>query len=390
VLKIPKSTTRRVYNTNGMLMTPIESYQQDIALKKFTIDHAQEVAVNKTQQLFDKLVSIPTANTKKTSSIFDIFKSKKVETIKGLYFWGGVGRGKSYIIDQFYDCLPFNEKRRIHYNHFMQNIHSRLQILPKAPNPLIIVANEVAEKYRVLCIDEFHVDDITDAMIMGGFLSALFAKNVTLVTTSNIEPDKLYLNGLQRDRFLPAIELIKENTVVLNLDNGVDYRLAMLEKNGVFHLIENSDNGIKNGDILLEDNLSKLANTNINTNQTIRIKGREIKLRARSDNQVWFDFYEICQTPRSSADYLEIARDFETVIISSIPIMDDSKNDVVQRFIQLIDALYDHKVKFLATAFANPGQLYTGKRLAFEFKRTQSRLYEMKSEKYLSQAHIPN
>ena len=363
-------------------MTPLAAYEDDLKSRNFQPDAAQASAVMETQHLYEKL-NTPVELAKK-KGLFSFFEKENKTPIRGLYFWGGVGRGKSYLIDTFYDCLPFPKKSRIHFNHFMQKIHTRLKSLPKTPDPLIVVANEMAKQYRILCIDEFHVDDITDAMIMAGLLDALFSQGVTLVTTSNIEPNNLYKNGLQRDRFLPAIDLLHQHTKIIHLDNGIDYRLALLEKHGTFHVVSDDTNAKK----LLNNHLKELANTEIIYEQEISLNNRILHSRAKSDNQIWFSFKEICETPRSSVDYIALARDYETLMIDNIPIMDDGSNDVVQRFIQLIDALYDHKVKLIATAHAQPDELYQGERLAFPFQRTVSRIIEMRSERYLSQSHL--
>lgn len=361
-------------------MTPTEAYQSDIENRGFRADKAQQNAVSHTQVLYDELLTAKPARA--SNSLFSFLKKEKITPTKGLYFWGGVGRGKSYLIDTFHECLPFPDKKRVHFNQFMQDIHNQLKVLPKTPDPLIVVSRKIAEECRVLCIDEFHVDDITDAMIMAGLLDALFAYGVTIVTTSNIAPKKLYKNGLQRDRFLPAIDLIIQHTNIFNLDSGIDYRLELLEKHGTFHVQDNSD------DSILHQHINELANTSVTENTHIELNNREIHCRARADNQIWFTFDEICKTPRSSVDYIALATNFETILVSDIPIMDDSNNDVVQRFIQLVDAIYDHRVKFIATAIAAPDQLYTGKGLQFPFQRTMSRLHEMRSENYLAHAHI--
>lgn len=362
-------------------MTPLKTYQQDMIKRNFVVDKAQESAVIKTQTLYDALIS--SAEDEKPRGLFQFLKQKKVKTIKGIYCWGGVGRGKSYIIDSFFHSLPFPEKKRIHFNHFMQEIHQKLEGLPKTPDPLTIVARDLASKYRILCIDELHVDDITDAMIMAGFLQALYELNITIVWTSNISPDKLYKNGLQRSRFLPAIELIKTYSEVIELDNHIDYRLALLEKHGTYHV-----NDSKDSNDIMRQHFIELTGVPNEENQMIEINGRDIQFRAQIEQLIWFDFKALCQTARSSNDYIIIAQDFETVLISDIPKMDNGQNDVVQRFIQLIDALYDHKVKLIITAASEPNLLYQGTILEFPFKRTASRLFEMRSEVYLSQAHM--
>jgi len=377
------SITYPSHENLGKNVTPLESYHQNIKTRDFHHDESQEMAVKHTQALYETLINTPKPTANK--SLFGFLNDQKISPVKGLYCWGGVGRGKSYLIDTFFDCLPFSEKKRIHFNHFMQDIHSKLKVLPKTPDPLASVAKELAAKYRIICIDEFHVDDITDAMIMAGFLEALFSHGVTLVSTSNIEPDELYKNGLQRDRFLPAIDLINEHTTVIHLDSNTDYRLALLEKHGTFHVLR----GQESIDIM-QQHMSELANTRIEKNQTVTVNDRIIQCIAHSEQQIWFDFNELCNTPRSSRDYIVLAQDFETILVSDIPTMDDGHNDIIQRFIQLIDAIYDHRVKFIATATVEPELLYQGEGLAFPFKRTLSRLFEMRSEKYLSQAHIPD
>ncbi|MCF6319283.1 MAG: AFG1 family ATPase [Proteobacteria bacterium] len=359
-------------------MTPIETYQHDIKSRGFVSDKSQETAVLHTQALYEQLLQPPKAIPRRN---FFFLKSLKTQPIKGLYFWGGVGRGKSYLIDAFYDCLPFKEKKRIHFNHFMQDIHSKLKHLPKTPDPLILVAQALATKYRVICIDEFHVDDITDAMIMASFLHALFEQRVTLLFTSNTSPDRLYLNGLQRNRFLPAIDLIKERTKIIKLDNETDYRLGLSEKHKIFHVSE-----ARHSDKIMQQHLAEFGFSSADNKDTIQINGRSIRCRARDEQLIWFDFKELCQTARSSSDYIVIAKRFKRILVSDILAMDDSHNDIVQRFIQLIDALYDHRVKLIATAALKPELLYQGKSLAFPFKRTLSRLFEMRSESYLSQS----
>ena len=361
-------------------MTPSEAYQEDMKSRGFHADEAQKEAVSMTQLLYDELKKEPPA--KPSKSLLRFFQSNKNQPIKGLYFWGGVGRGKSYLIDTFYDCLPFPDKKRVHFSQFMQDIHNQLKVLPKTPDPLIVISTTLAEECRILCIDEFHVDDITDAMIMAGLLDGLFNCGVTLVTTSNIAPEDLYKNGLQRDRFLPAIDLILTHTNIFHLDNGIDYRLELLEKHGTFHVQSPGDESI------LQQHMNELANTRILADTHFELNKRLIHCRARSDNQIWFSFSEICETPRSSVDYIALASNFETILVSDIPVMDDSQNDVVQRFIQLVDAVYDHRVKFIATASAEPDKLYLGEGLEFPFQRTASRLHEMRSETYLSHAHI--
>lgn len=360
-------------------MTPLETYQQDILKRHFLIDKVQQAAVYKTQTLYDALSQPP---AKVTSGFFHFFKKEKFSPIKGIYCWGGVGRGKSYIIDSFFHSLPFKEKKRIHFNHFMQDIHQKLETLPKTPNPLSVIAKSLASKYRVICIDELHVDDITDAMIMSGFLQALYELNVTLVWTSNISPEDLYQNGLQRSRFLPAIKLIQEYSDVIQLDNNIDYRLTLLEKHGTYHIIDQQ----KSLNIMRQ-HLFELTGETKENDSSIQINSRDIHCLSQSEHLIWFNFSALCKTARSSKDYIILAQDFETILITDIPIMKDAHNDIAQRFIQLIDALYDHRVKLIVTAESEPDHLYQGTNLEFPFRRTASRLFEMRSDTYLSLAH---
>ena len=364
------------------MITPLAFYQQQLKDNKLQEDIAQAHAVKLTQSLFEAL----TAPQQKPhySLLSKFLKKSPTNKIKGLYLWGGVGRGKSLIVDTFYDCLPFSEKLRIHFNPFMQSIHHQLRELPKTPDPLIVIAKQFASRYRVVCLDEFHVNDIADAMIMAGLLQALFAEGLTIVTTSNIEPEALYENGLQRDRFLPAIDLIIENNKVFHLDSKTDYRLLLLEQEGSYHECAPHESLE-----ILQTHLDKLANAKIEYNTSVRINDREIRCKARNDSLIWFEFADICQTARSSVDYIQLTREYQTILLSNIPIMDEGQNDSAQRFIQFIDAVYDHKINFIATAMASPDHIYTGKSLAFAFQRITSRLHEMRSKDYLMQTHIP-
>ncbi len=302
--------------------------------------------------------------------------------MRGLYIWGGVGRGKTHLMDHFFEAMPFTEKQRVHFHRFMQGIHAELKTLPRTPDPLQIIAKRLASKIRLLCLDEFHVNDIGDAMLLAGVLKTLFENGVTLVTTSNIPADRLYQNGLQRERFLPAIDLLKRHTEALHLDGDQDYRSELLERTGTFHL--NNENDVTP---LLKQQFSSLARNNIVMAAKLHINQREIDTISVSDDVAWFEFGALCETPRSSADYLEIAREYHAVIISDVPQLSEAKDDAAQRFIHLIDALYDHSVKTIISAAVRPADIYTGRRHGFAFQRTASRLQEMASEQYLSKAH---
>lgn len=366
------------------MQTPLDKYKDDLRLEEFNADPAQEIAVLYLQNLFDDLCEQP----QKQNPLLNRFKSllgiKTRQKLTGLYFWGGVGRGKTYLVDCFYECLPFEKKLRIHFHRFMQNVHKELKQLNNVESPLNIVADRLAEKTRVLCFDEFHVADITDAMLLAGLLEALFERGVILVTTSNQHPDQLYQGGLQRERFLPAIALLKKFTEVVNVDAGIDYRLQFLDHAEIYHSpLDDRANA------MLEDDFIHVCPDSGAVGVTLDIEGRPIQTVRCGDGVVWFDFRAICDGPRGAADYIEIARQYQTVLLADIPIMDDHDNDIAKRFITLVDEFYDHNVKLIITAEAAPDGLYKGKRLAEPFKRTISRLEEMRTHDYLAKQHIP-
>ena len=304
--------------------------------------------------------------------------------MKGLYFWGGVGRGKTYLMDVFFESLPFPEKQRMHFHRFMRYTHQELRSLQGTPNPLRQVAKNFALKARVLCFDEFFVSDITDAMILGGLIDALFNEGVSLVATSNVEPANLYKDGLQRRKFLPAIELLEKHTHILNVDGGVDYRLRALESAELFHFPLDAE-----ADVSLEKSFTALSPDAGESDVSLEIEGRPILAKRCGDGVVWFDFPEICEGPRSQNDYIEIAMMFQTVLISNVPKFTSKKEDAARRFISLVDEFYDHNVKLILSADAAIPELYAGDRLVFEFQRTESRLQEMQSTEYLGYEHLP-
>ena len=360
-------------------MTPRERYQIDLQKDGFIADPQQEKAVGFTQQLYHELI----ARDAYQPGLFDRLLKREPADIKGLYFWGGSGRGKTYLMDCFYECLPFQRKHRVHFHRFMLDIHEQLRSLPKSPNPLIIVANRIAEKVQVLCLDEFHVHDIADAMLMAGLLQALFDKGVTLVATSNIAIDDLYLNGLQRERFLHAIELLHQHTKEVELESGTDYRFSILEKSQCYYVATKEA-----GENIIAQQFDKLTPAPPKHNRAIEINSRNIRYKALADDVIWFDFNELCNTPRSANDYIQIAQSHHTVFISNIFHMSESHDNVAKRFVHLIDALYDHNVKLIAVAEAEPHHIYTGRRMAFAFERTVSRLSEMGSKNYLALPHL--
>ena len=366
------------------MQTPLEKYKNDLNSEEFNADPSQEEAVMHLQRLFIDLLTKQQNKNFLLTKLQSLFRTKTKNKIMGLYFWGGVGRGKTYLVDCFFDCLPFENKQRIHFHRFMQNVHKELKEISNIENPLEIIADKISGKTRIICFDEFHVSDITDAMLLGGLLEALFRRNVVLVSTSNQHPDDLYYDGLQRDRFLPAISLLKKNTEIVNVDSGIDYRLEFFDHAEIYHS-PLDDNAKK----ILENDFAHICPDKGVEGSTLEIEGRYIETVRCGDGVVWFDFRAICAGPRGVADYIEIARQYQTVLIENIPVMNDNDNDMVKRFIILVDEFYDRNVKLIITAEDIPERLYQGKRLAEPFKRTKSRLEEMKAHDYLAKQHLP-
>ena len=340
------------------------------------------MAVDKLQTLYENLVADQKVRERQAGRWFNKFSKKKPRPVKGLYFWGGVGRGKTYLMDNFYESLPFEQKMRIHFHRFMQRVHNELKQLQDQKNPLVVVARKLSDEARIICFDEFFVSDIGDAMILAGLMQELFDNGVSLVCTSNIVPDGLYKDGLQRARFLPAIELVKKHTEVVNVDGGNDYRLRTLEQAELYHFPLDEKSTLN-----LERYFRQLAVEAGRHNLELEINGRELIAHRHADDVVWFDFRELCDGPRSQNDYIELAREFHAVILSNVPQMNADKDDQARRFINLIDEFYDRSVKLIISAEAPIHELYLGGRLSFEFERTQSRLLEMQSHEYLEQAH---
>ena len=305
------------------------------------------------------------------------------QPVTGLYFWGGVGRGKTLLMDLFHQALPEPiARQRVHFHSFMNRIHAALGQSKNTADPLRRIARDIAADTRVLCLDEFVIIDIGDAMIMAGLLEALFAEGVVLLTTSNAAPQNLYKDGLQRARFVPAIALIERHCRVVNLDGERDYRLRFLRQTDLYRVPHDaaSEAAIRR---YLEEHVTPLQ---LQQHELI-INGRALEHRFCAEDTVWFSFAELCETARSQNDYLELARFFNTLILTDIRQMQAADDDVARRFVLLIDVLYDHRVKLICSAAAAPAQLYLGQRLEFEFERTASRLLEMQSQEYLAQAH---
>jgi len=362
---------------------PLARYHADLRKDTFSHDPGQEAVVLELQQLYEALLATTPSTSGWGQRLRQAFGlPAPVQAVQGLYLWGGVGRGKTYLMDCFYDSLPFPNKRRTHFHRFMSKLHAELKQLAYQSDPLKLVAKRLADEVRVLCFDEFFVSDITDAMLLGTLLEALFAHNVTLVATSNVPPDELYKNGLQRERFLPAIAQLKQYTKVVHMPDGQDFRLRTLHSAPVYDtpLGESAERN-------LICRLQQLAPQTVIRPGELNVFDRTIATRAITDNIVWFDFAALCDGPRSQQDYLEIASCFDTVIVSNIPVLDSTLENQARRFINLIDVFYDHSVKLIASAAAPPTELYQGDKLAFEFQRTASRLLEMQSQEYLSRGH---
>lgn len=356
-------------------MTLLERYDLDVKAGTLMHDDEQLKAIYHLQDLHDALIR----ESQNSPGILKKIFPHKYKRVPGLYLWGGTGRGKTFLMDYFYSEIPFSEKYRVHFHRFMLDIHEQLKLLPRSPDPLIVIAKKLAARFRLICLDEFHVHDIADAMLMAGLLKALFENGVTLVATSNIAIRDLYMNGLQRDRFICAIDLLHENTIEVELGNCQDYRLSYLEENDCFIIAQAGQ-----GQRLLQERFKKLAVVHPKHDRVLTINNRPIHFIALADDLVWFDFRELCSTPRSSNDYIEIAKTYFTVFVSDIHAMTEDHDDVAKRFIHLVDALYDHHVKLVVTTESSPAGLYRGKRLTFAFERTVSRLTEMSSHHYFN------
>jgi len=357
--------------------SPLRQYRRLVDSGGFSPDPGQQAAVEALEALWHELQS------RSPHRLLGHLRRRRTEPVRGLYLWGGVGRGKTWLMDLFFECLDAPLKQRTHFHRFMQRIHSELRVEGHARDPLPRIARSWARRCRVLCLDEFFVADIADAMLLGGLLQNLFAHGVTLVTTSNTPPDRLYQDGLQRARFLPAIESIRRHTRVLEVPGTIDYRLRILEQSEIFHHPLDA-----RAEAVMTAAFNRFA-ADCELDHDLEINGRNFHAHRRGDGVVWFEFTELCGKPRGSIDYIEIARAFNTVVVSGVPQLDDRDANAVRRLITLVDELYDRNVKLLMSAAAPPADLYGGSKLAFEFERTVSRLTEMQSHDYLARPHLP-
>lgn len=358
-------------------MLPSQRYNELMSRKRFSRDLTQEHAIVVLDGVFKHIIAGSHANK---FSIFNplSWKNKNKKPIKGCYLWGGVGRGKTFIMDLFYDVLPIKDKQRLHFHHFMKDIHERLSLLDKVKNPLKIIAEQLSKEFSVLCLDEFMVHDIGDAMVLSELLSGMSEFGITLLTTSNTAPENLYLDGLQRSQFLATIRHINQHCHVLHVDGGYDYRAKEKIENTVYYSphSEQSMNCIHQWLELNQYPVKPL--------DSITIQSREIESLFVAKQAIWFEFSAICKTNRSRSDYIELTERFRVIVISGLHVMDDQANDVIRRFITLVDVLYDNKTILLISADVNIEALYEGSFLKFEFRRTMSRLYEMQAKHYLA------
>lgn len=365
------------------MTSPLTRYRHRVDSGKISADPHQMPAIEALQDVYAALVNEGPRHRGWRRYLARLSGNAFTPT-RGVYLWGGVGRGKTFLMDLFYDCLPFEDKVREHFHRFMGGVHDTLTEFRARPNPLKLTADRIAGQTRVICFDEFFVSDIADAMILSNLFEALFDRGMTLVATSNTRPDDLYRGGLQRQRFLSAISLIKKHTRVVELGGLLDYRLRVLERADVY---QEPTGGI--ADQKLSECFEAIAPDEGERNLHIEILGRKIEARRAADGVVWFDFPQICDGPRSQNDYIELSRCYQTVVISNVPKLTKELEDQARRFVALVDEFYDRRVKLILSAATTLSSLYTGERLQLEFQRTRSRLEEMQSHDYLASPHIP-
>ncbi len=360
-----------------------ELYRRELREHGYQPDPSQLAAVAALSELRQRLIHRHRAASLMLNLVRALLRRPRLPPEPGIYMWGAVGRGKTWLMDMFYESLPFAQKRRRHFHRFMQDVHEGLRAHAGHQAPLELVADRIAADVRVLCFDEFFVSDIADAMILGTLLTALFARGVTLVATSNSPPEELYRDGLQRQQFLPAIKQLQQHTQVLNVDGGTDYRLQRLTRAGTYLLTSDSQT-----DSRLADLFRGLTGAAAQPGD-IEIAGRKIAVAALDALAIWFEFDAICEGPRSTEDYIEVARTWPTVLVAHVPVLTLQHEDAARRFIALVDEFYDRRVNLIISAAAPLSQLYQGERLRLEFPRALSRLNEMQTPEYLSQAHRP-
>jgi cell division protein ZapE len=360
--------------------TPFAQFERRIARGELQADAAQEPAVRELDRLYTELLAAAPPRGWRRRLLR--LRGKTPVPTRGVYMWGGVGRGKTLLMDLFYNCLPFEDKLRQHFHRFMAGVHAGLRDVRDLANPLDAVADRLAARTRIICFDEFAVTDIADAMILGNLFAALFERGVTLTATSNIRPQDLYRDGLQRAQFLPAIALIQKHTEVLHVDGDRDYRLRVLERADVYQFPADAS-----AQEHLREYFDAMAPDEADVDGRLDVLGRPIAYRRSADGVIWFDFEALCDGPRSQDDYIELSRCYQTVLVSGVPRFDSTLENQARRFIALIDEFYDRRVKLILSAAVPLDELYRGTRLQHDFQRTRSRLQEMQSYDYLAAAH---
>ena len=359
---------------------PSAAYTAGVVAGHWQSDPAQQAALPELDRLHARLIAAqPDSMIERLAA-----RLREPEPVRGLYLWGRVGRGKTFLADLLYDSLGDVPRQRWHFHRFMGEVHGRLRHLPNTADTLSVVARALSADLRVLLLDEFFVGDIGDAMILGRLLDQLLARGVTLVTTSNIPPAALYRDGLQRASFLPCIALLETHCRVLQLDSAHDYRLRQLTRAATYltPLGEASEQA-------LAAHFERLAGHSTPGDTSLLINDRPVPLKAQADGVAWFEFAALCEGPRAAADYIELARDFHTVLLSNVPRLGSESDDATRRFVYLVDEFYDRHVNLLLSAAADPLALYRGQKLEREFERTSSRLIEMQSAEYLAREHRP-
>ena len=364
--------------TDAEVFRPSEHYARGIAGGRWQDDPAQHAALAAFDRIHAALLAPPPGRLQRLRTRW----AGKPDAVRGLYLWGPVGRGKTMLMDRFVASLPARIAQRVHFHRFMLDVHAGLRVLGEVRDPLLRVAADIAARARVLCLDEFMVTDIGDAMILGGLLGALFDRGVTLVATSNTPPRDLYKEGLQRERFLPAIDLLGAHCEVLELVSPHDWRLRALTRAPVYLTPDDA-----HAEMALARLFVELAQGPVQENAALNINDRTFRVRRVCAQAAWFDFAALCDGPYGSADYIELARTYPAILISGLPQFTPFNEDAAQRFVHLIDELYDRRVKLAVTAQAPTVELYDGKRLRLEFARTASRLIEMQNREYLAEAH---
>ena len=365
------------------MSTPLARYRALVADGSIEHDAAQERVAHEFERLFDELCR-SVSRGRSWRDLVPGLRRQQAVSVRGIYLWGTVGRGKTFLMDQFYAALPFPQKRRQHFHRFMADAHHRLKQLRMQENPLEIVAAQIADRTRVICFDEFAVSDIADAMILANLFAGLFDRGVTLVATSNTAPRELYRDGLQRARFLPAIELIEQRCEIVSMGGALDYRLQFLQRSDLYQHPVGTQSRAH-----LNDFFAAMEPEAGDEAGSIEVNDRSIWYLRNGESTIWFDFEQICDGPRSQNDYIEISRLYQAVLISRVPQFTPLLENQARRFIALIDEFYDRKVKLVLSAEVAIEDLYAGERLRHEFERTRSRLREMQSDEYLHAPHKP-